>query len=492
MASEYQPIPSHPSIEADPLDPRVVRPKGHREPRLVPWSGCPLFPAQEVPQIPAGAQLCIVLCLLCDGEEVPFERSPLKTSLKAENIRARWGPWMYVAHLHVVDPSAPGGLGQRIASKELVIRSRDADDVGTEPWPIDLEKPEIPRTLHMEVERRAEIRGEVSGDGGGYDPQTSAGRGYDARGYEPQAYGARGYGGRGGDRSRGGRRPLPMDAGGYEVDPGEGYDGEDEEDDDMPRRRPPSGFMWARVRGVWALVEGDGEDDPLASRRGAGTGRGRPGGGMLAAFLERPPEEVLAIVAGGAKLLKEFLGTGNRDTSADDRIRAEMELRKHEATLAHDAHLKNLEAQQALARPAPAPQVDVQEIRRQALNEARLEALHNETLRLRQELERAGTQKPASGGGDIVSEFKRIRAEAEALGILKQAGGPQTPPTTLEQIADLLSTPGGTQIATMALGKMLGTEPPQAPSLPAQAGETAHAAHPAQDGDGYSVTGPLQ
>lgn len=488
MANEYQPLPSHPSIEADPLDPRVIRPKGHREPRLVPWSGCPLFSVQDVPQIPAGAQLCIVLCLFCDGEEVPFERSPLKTSLKTENIRARWGPWTYIAHLHVVDPSAPGGLGQRIASKEILIRPRDPEDVGSEPWPIDLEKPEIPRTLHLEVERRAEIRGEVSGDGGGYDPQISANRGYDARGYEPQAYGARGYGGRGGDRSRGGRRPLPMDAGGYEADPGEGYDGEDE-DDDMPRRRPPSGFVWARVQGMWALVEDDGEGDPLASRRGAGAGRGRPGGGMLAALLERPPEEFLALIGGGAKLLKEFLGAGNRDTSADDRIRAEMELRKHEATLAHEAHLKNLEAQQALNRPAPV-QVNPEEIRRQALVEARLEAMQAETVRLRQELERAGAAKPAAGGGDIVSEFKRIRAEAEALGILKHANGPQTPPTVLEQVADLLATPGGSQIATMAIGKMLGAEPPPTPTLPAQSGDAALQA--SSGGDGYTVTGPSQ
>jgi hypothetical protein len=210
--------------------------------------------------------------------------------------------------------------------------------------------------------------------------------------------------------------------------------------------------------------------------------------------MNRPPEEVLTVLAGGAKLLKEFLG-GGRDSAADERLKHEFEYRKHEAQLAHEAFLKNLEAQQAANRPAPAPQVNVEEIRRQALNEARLEALQTETHRLRQELERAGSPKAAAGSGDIVSEFKRIRAEAEALGILKQAGGPQTPPTMLEQVADLLSTPGGTQIATMALGKMLGAES-SAAALPPQAGEQAQSAqgpqvtHGGQGGDGYAVTGP--
>jgi hypothetical protein len=438
----------------------------------------------------------LVFSLLCAGEEVAFNRPPLQTTARPSDILDRWGPWKYAVRLCQVDPSAPGGIGKCVAKKELAFRSRGPEDVGAEPWPIDMSSQELPRALVAEVERRAEIRGDevdVGGGGGvvggGYDPRGYSPRGYDARGgYSPRGYDARG--------DRGVRRGAPIDVDGYEEgDQGDEGD-EGDERDEMPRRRPPPGYVWGRVRGVWALVEDEGEggEDYLSPRRGGA--RGRPPGGWLEGLMNRPPEEVLTVLAGGAKLLKEFLG-GGRDSAADERLKHEFEYRKHEAQLAHEAFLKNLEAQQAANRPAPAPapQVNVEEIRRQAMIEARLESMQAETLRLRQELERAGVPKAAAGSGDIVSEFKRIRAEAEALGILKQAGGPQTPPTVLEQVADILSTPGGTQIATMALGKMLGAES-SAAALPSQAGEQAQSAQVAQvipggqGGDGYTVTGP--
>ena len=477
---DFRDLPSRPSLEPDPLDPRAVRPKAQREPRLVPWAGCPLFSPQDVPRgVTPGVQHCIVIGLLCAAELVPFNRSPLQITARPADILERWGPWKYFVRLCEVDPNAPGGMGKEVASKELVFRSRGADDVGAEPWPIDMTSPDLPRSLLAEVERRAAIRGDEvddgsgGGGGGGYDPRGYGARGYDARGgYSPRDYG--------GSRGRGVRRGAPIDAEGYEV---EDPDGDEDDPDEMPRRRPPPGFAWAQVRGVWALVEDEGGEDYLSSRRRAARG---PSGGWLEGLMSRPPEEMLAVLAGGAKLLKEFLG-GGRDSAADERLKHEFEFRKHEAQLAHEAFLKNLEAQQAANRPAPV-QVNPEEIRRQALNEARLESLVAETNRLQRELERAGSQKPsAAHGGDIVSEFRRVRAEAEALGILKAAGGTQTPPTMVEQVADLLSTPGMSQIAVMAAGKMLGVDP-SAAALPAQSG----GGQSPQDEAGYAISSPQE
>lgn len=437
------------------LDPRAVRPREPRGPRMVRWGGCPFVSVEEVAEVPAGADLRLRIGVFVDGEEVWFERKPFPISVKPADLHKRFGPGTYVVQLVAVDPTAPGsGIRATVYTKHVEIRARGEADVGREAWPVNTSSAETPRALIDEMDRRAQIRGDV---GDGYDANAGGYGGYGAQqGYAPNAYlGAR----------RGG-----TEAQNYE---------EEEEDEYGPRDRPPEGFAWTRLRGRWVLVQADEaeEEDYLAQRGGRGR-RGGSVGSFLGTLLDRPVEESLALVAGGMKLFKEIFGAGQSADAAKAaadaakaaaeaermRVEKEFELRKLEIANQQQTFLKQLEVQQA-ARPV-APLVDPEAIRRQALAEARAEAMQKELSRLAGELQTARSAK-VDPPPDVVTQIQRVKQQAEALGLLKNNGGPTPPASFLEQMADLLATPGGAAIAEKLATKALGLDAAPAPPAPA-------------------------
>jgi len=284
-------------------------------------------------------------------------------------------------------------------------------------------------------------------------------------------------------------------SGGY-GDPrgrGRGYDeDEDDEDDDGP---PPRGFSWVRFRGRRVLMrDTDDEqgDDPLGLMKRPQPAP-PPAPSLFGSLLSRPPEEVLALAAGVMKLLKDAGGSNANAEVERERVRAEYEVRKQEMAQQHAMFLKQMELQQqqfALASRPEAPPVNAEQVRAQALAEARLEALQREQQRLVEEL-RSARNTPRAEQPDLLQQIARIKQQAEALGLNAKpaAAGSPPPPTFLEQAADFLDTAGGKAIVERLADKVLGSPhepPPQAP----QAMQIAPAMQPQpqQLAQGYAIS----
>ena len=459
IGGEVLPQPSQDVPRGDfGIDPRSVRPRTPRESRMVPWQGCPLFPADDLAEVPASATLRIRVGLSWDGEEIWFDRKPFPTALTTADLQKRFGPGRYTLALVTVDPSAPGsGLrGPALATKTIDIRSRGEADVGEDPWPINTSQPETPRALVEECARRAEYRGDgeaPSASRFGGEPRGSAA--YGSPGFDPR------------ERGR--------------------YDDNDDDNDDDPGPAPP-GFRWSQYRGRLVMVPSSAQADtgPFDS----GELRFAPGGLAapqppapppaptgLAALLARPPEELLMIVGGAMKLFKELSGSGERASNAEverERIKAEYELRKQEQAQQHQMFLEQMKLQMAQAAAAhpvlQPPPVNVEEVRAAARNEARVEAMQRELERQRAEIIAAKQARSESQPQpDLMTQIAKIRETAAALGMERKAAGggappAPPPPSGFEQLADMLDTQGGKVLVEKLADRFFGGgDAPQQP-----------------------------
>jgi len=375
---------------------------------MVAWQGCPLIPADDLAEVPESATLRIRVCVSWDGEIVPFDRKPFELSVMTlTHIQKRWGPATYVAQLFDVDPQAPGsGLkGKPLAQRTYEIRARGELDIGDEAWPINAGAAEVPITMKDEFERRSIIRD------GTEDPHAAA----------PQQ--------------------------GTQVVSQSAYDSS----------HPPTQAPQA------APAQGGQPQFAFQTQQFAAPQSGF--GGFLAG---KSPEEILLLAAGAMKLFKEITGDGGKGAADAERIRGEFEMRRQEATAAHESRMEEMRFahQQLLAASAPRPvenPIDPEAIRAKV----QAEFLQREMDAMRAEM-RAAKAAPPVRQLSVMEEVEKITKTAEALGYKKGGHAPDLlPPTLSEQIGDVLSTPGGKMIAGMLISKALDVPvPPDAPEPP--------------------------
>ena len=413
--------------EASPLiqdDERAREVRTRRSsPKGVPFEGCPLFSSDEIGEIPENATPRIRLGIYSDGDEIWFNRRPFPTAITVAEIQKRYGPWRYCAQLWDVNPSVPGsGLKAKLSKvKTVEIRSRALDDIGEEPWPIDMNSPELPQAVRAEAERRAPFWPGAERDAAmlaeaqqaqQQSPGTLALDPYAIGGQQAQATGA---------------PPCPA----------------------------PPGHCWTWAQGSgWALL-------PVP-----GAGAQPAAGGLGGLLAGKSLEELAGTAVMLAKVWKEISGGGAASAEAEERRHAnEMQLKL--AQQAHDVRMAELNAQFAQMNRAQAPAVDAEAVRAKVM----VDVQAREISELRAEMRAAKNAKheDASGLGDIMKRVEEAKKVASVFGMTK--GGPAVEkPTSIDQIIDALDTPAGKSIAEMILSKVLDVPvpapSPAAPALP--------------------------
>ena len=407
--------------------------RARRGPKMIPWVGCPLFSTEDLAEVPETATLGIRFAILWNGEKVPFQRKLSSVHITLPDILTMWGPATYIASLHDMDPSANGlGIrGKPLAEKTFVVTSRDPTAIGEQAWPVDLHAPETPVSMREEAERREAIRS------GELDPLALHQSAPILSDVSPTMPHQSAY-------ASVGSEPVPP----------------------APPYPAPPGQWWIQTPTGWTLggMSG-GLAQPQAPQQGGG----------LAAFFAKDPEEILKTITGLVGLAKGIgLIGGGGSTEAAERIRQESENARALAQQAHDQRMEELrfQHQQLLAiKTSSAPVADAAAI------EAKLRAeyLAKEVETLRQEA-RAAKAAPPPKPFDLGEELAKAKAMAESLGYARKGStsGDPAPPTVMEQIADVLSTPGGRGIAMMAASKLLEVPipadepPPPAPPTPTE------------------------
>jgi hypothetical protein len=384
--------------------------KMKRGPRMVPWQGCSLIPADDLAEVPADATLRVRLCVSWDGEIVPFDRKLFDLSaLTIAHVQKRWGPATYVAQLYDVDPQAQGSgmRGKPLAQRTYEIRARGEFDIGDESWPINISAAEVPLTMKDEFERRCLLRDGV--EEGSPQAAQAATQVTSSAAYAPPAHVVQ-------------NAQAPQAPQAPQVAPGQFAF--------QPTPPPPAGV-----------------------------------GSFLAG---KSPEELIMLATGVMKLFREINSDGGKGAAEAERIRGEYEMRRQEATAAHEARMEELrfQHQQMLAASAPRPvenPIDPEAIRAKV----QAEFMQRELDAMRAEM-RAAKAAPPVRPMSVMEEVEKITKTAEALGYKRGGHAPELPPPTIsEQIGDVLSTPGGKMIAGMLISKALDVPvPPDAPEPP--------------------------
>jgi hypothetical protein len=294
--------------------------------------------------------------------------------------------------------------GKPLAQRTYEIRARGEFDIGDESWPINISAAEVPLTMKDEFERRCLLRDGV--EEGSPQAAQAATQVTSSAAYAPPAHVVQ-------------NAQAPQAP---QVAPGQFAF--------QPTPPPPAGV-----------------------------------GSFLAG---KSPEELIMLATGVMKLFREINSDGGKGAAEAERIRGEYEMRRQEATAAHEARMEELrfQHQQMIAASAPRPvenPIDPEAIRAKV----QAEFMQREMDAMRAEI-RAAKAAPPVRPMSVMEEVEKITKTAEALGYKRGGHAPDLPPPTIsEQIGDVLSTPGGKMIAGMLISKALDVPVPPDPVEPA-------------------------